>query len=268
MWKFLSIFILIVFLQSKPVVAGSEGNEDLKSKSASSSVTAEECFEGTSRAVFKFNRGLDRVLFEPVAKGYRMLPFPIRKGTGNVVSNLSSLLTIPNNILQGNFSTAGDTFGRFLFNSTIGVLGIFDPAAALGIEKKGREDFGQTFGVWGLDAGCYFVLPALGPTTTRDFVGRVADTLLDPVYIVTAGDTEILYRSYAEHNYYYYKGTEGIDFRAKNIESFDSLEENSVDLYASYKSLYLQNRAKNILNASSSVIPTQDDSDWEEIDNN
>ena len=115
MWKFLSIFILIVFLQSKPVVAGSEGNEDLKSKSASSSVTAEEWFEGTSSAIFKFNRGLDRVLFEPVAKGYRMLPFPIRKGTGNVVSNLSSLLTIPNNILQGNFSTAGDTFGRFLF---------------------------------------------------------------------------------------------------------------------------------------------------------
>ncbi len=265
--KLLYVTFFVLLLQSKPVFAGATGSEDLKNSESAN--TAEECFEGFSRTMFKLNLGLDKVIFKPVAKGYRALPSPIRKGTGNAVDNLRSLLTISNNILQGDFREAGITTGRFAVNTTVGILGIFDPAARLGLEDQGKEDFGQTLGRWGTGSGCYFVLPVLGPTTTRDAVGLIGNTLLDPVYQITH-NTEIRNGvvgngNYSEHNYYYYRGTGAVDFRAKNIESFDSLEKNSIDLYASLKSLYLQDRLKKVKNSKTSV-ETQNDSDWEEID--
>ena len=208
--------------------------------------------------------GLDKAIFKPIARGYRALPLPLRIGTSNAVENLRSLLTFSNNVLQGDWNGAGNTAGRFAINSTVGILGFFDPAQKLGFEKRGREDFGQTLGVWGSESGCYFVLPILGPTTTRDAVGLIGNTFLDPVYQITH-NTEVMNRSYSEHNYYYYKGTDAVDFRSKNIESIESLEKNSVDFYASVKSLYLQNRLQKILNEGISD-KTQDDSDWEEID--
>jgi len=267
--KFAYILVFALFAQVSTLYAGTTGSEELKG--SNSQDTASECFEGFSRAMFKLNHGLDTVIFEPVARGYRALPVPIRKGTGNVVDNLRSLLTFSNNVLQGDFRNAGNTAGRFVINSTVGILGIWDPAAALGLEEKGKEDFGQTMGVWGANSGCYFVLPIIGPTTVRDAAGLVGNFFLDPVFHVTH-NSEIHNglvgnSNYSEHNYYYYRGTGAIDFRAKNIESFDSLEENSIDLYASLKSLYLQNRKQKILNSKSS-IETQDDSDWEEIDTN
>ncbi len=247
--------------------AGTTGSEELSSNK--SNETAGECFEGVSRAVFAFNHGLDKAIFKPVAKGYRTLPVPIRKGTGNVVANLRSLLTLSNNVLQGDFRAAGNTAGRFLLNSTVGILGIWDPAAStFGLKKQGKEDFGQTLGTWGAGSGCYFVLPILGPTTARDAVGMVGNIFLDPIYTVTHNrETDFLIgnENYQEHNFYFYRGTEGVDFRAKNIESFESLEKNSIDLYASVKSIYLQDRIKKIEN-SNAILETQDDSDWEEID--
>ena len=226
--------------------------------------TANECFEGVSRGVLKFNMGLDKALFKPIAKGYRALPMPVRMGTSNAVENLRSLLTLSNNILQGDWNLAGNTAGRFAVNSTIGILGFLDPAAKMGMEKKSREDFGQTLAVWGSNSGCYFVLPILGPTTARDTIGLLGNTFLDPVYQITH-NTEVMNRSYSEHNYYYYKGADAVDFRSKNIESIDSLEKNSIDFYASVKSLYIQNRLQKISNEEMSG-KTQDDSDWEEID--
>ena len=266
--KIIFVSIMGLLLQIGAVNAGTTGSEEMKD--SGSQGTTKECFEGFSRAMFKLNHGLDKAIFEPVAKGYRALPVPIRKGTGNAVDNLRSLLTLSNNILQGDFKEAGNTAGRFAINTTVGILGIFDPAAALGLEEKGKEDFGQTLGVWGSESGCYFVLPILGPTTTRDAIGLVGNVFLDPVYQITH-NTEISAgvgnSNYSEHNYFYYRGTGAVDFRAKNIESFDSLEENSIDLYASIKSLYLQDRKKKVAN-SSSTVETQDDSDWEEIDTN
>ena len=262
--KIIYVWILVFTLQTTTVLAGATGSEELKGNKNPS--TADECFEGFSRAVFAFNHGLDTAIFEPVAKGYRALPVPIRKGTGNVVSNLRSLLTFSNNILQGDFRKAGNTAGRFVINSTVGILGIWDPASAIGLEKTGKEDFGQTLGVWGSESGCYFVMPILGPTTVRDAVGLVGNMFIDPVYRVTHNDG-IADRNYSEHNYWYYRTTGSVDFRAKNIESFDSLEETSIDLYASLKSLYLQNRNKKIAN-STSTVETQSDDDWEEIDSN
>tara|TARA_Y100001970_G_scaffold289307_1_gene419254 strand:+ start:482 stop:1291 length:810 start_codon:yes stop_codon:yes gene_type:complete len=264
--KFFYIIFISLLLQSGVAYAGSTGSEDL---SKSGSTSTKECFEGFSRAMFKFNHGLDKVLFKPVAKGYRALPVPIRQGTGNAVDNLRSLLTLSNNVLQGDFRAAGNTAGRFAINTTVGILGIFDPAAKMGLKEQGKEDFGQTLGVWGADPGCYFVLPILGPTTARDAIGRIGNVFLDPVYQITHNteiDNGVVGNStYDEHNYYYYRGTSAVDFRAKNIESFESIEKNAIDLYASLKSLYLQDRAKKVKNSDSSVA-TQNDSDWEEIE--
>ena len=231
--------------------------------------TANECFEKFSRGTLKFNQGLDRALFKPIAKGYRALPVPIRTGTGNFVSNLRSLLTFSNNILQGDLGAAGNTAGRFAVNTTVGILGIFDPATKLGLEKRGKEDFGQTLGVWGASTGCYFVLPILGPTTTRDALGMVGNVFIDPVYQLTHNtETDIVVgnENLSEHNYYYYKGTDAVDFRSKNIETLDSLEKNSIDFYASVKSLYLQNRSQKILNEAATTSQ-DDDSEWDSIDN-
>ena len=236
---------------------------------AAEKYTVNECFEKFSRGTLKFNQTLDKAIFKPVAKGYRTLPVPIRKGTSNFMGNLRSLLTFSNNVLQGDLKGAGNTAGRFAINTTVGILGIFDPASKMGFEKKSREDFGQTLGVWGADSGCYFVLPILGPTTARDAVGLIGNVFIDPVYQLTHGsETDLIVgnENVGEHNYYIYKGTDAVDFRSKNIESIDSLEKNSIDFYASVKSLYLQNRAQKISNQPISS-KGQDDSDWEEIDN-
>ena len=241
----------------------------IKNANADEKYTVNECFEKFSRGTLKFNQALDKAIFKPIAKGYRVLPQPIRTGTNNFVSNLRSLLSFSNNVLQGDFKSAGNTAGRFAINTTVGILGVFDPASKMGFEKKSREDFGQTLGVWGAGPGCYFVLPVLGPTTTRDAVGLIGNVFIDPVYHLTHNsETDIVVgnENLSEHNYYYYRGTDAVDFRSKNIESFESLEENSIDFYASLKSLYLQNRQQRILN---SPISNRDsnDSDWEEIDN-
>ena len=231
--------------------------------------SANECFEKLSRGTLKFNMALDNSIFKPVAKGYRALPVSIRKGSSNFIENLRSLLTFSNNLLQGDIKGATNTAGRFALNTTVGVLGIFDPASKMGFDKKSREDFGQTLGVWGADTGCYFVLPIFGPTTARDAIGMVGNVFIDPVYQVTHNtETDMIVGNdnLQEHNYYYYKGTDAVDFRSKNIESIESLQNNSIDFYASVKSLYLQNRAQKIAN-SPIANKDQDDSDWEEIDN-
>ena len=268
--KIIYISIITFLFQTSLVIAGTTGSEELKG--TSSQDTAEECFESFSRAMFRFNHDLDWAIIKPIAKGYRTLPMPIRKGTDNFVDNLRSLLTFSNSILQGDFRNAGNAAARFVINTTVGILGIWDPAAsAFGLEEQKKEDFGQTMGVWGVNSGCYFVLPILGPTTARDAIGLIGNTFLDPVYHITH-NSEIHNGlvgndNYSEHNYYYYRGMGAVDFRAKNIESFDNLKRNSIDLYAAVKSLYLQERNIKITNSQSSV-ETQADSDWEEIDTN
>ena len=105
--------------------------------------TEKECFEKLSRGIFKFNKGVDRIIIKPVAKGYNKLPKPIKKGTGNFTSNLGTMLTVPNHILQGQWSKAGESAASFVINTTVGVLGFGNPAAKLGLENQ-QEDVGQT----------------------------------------------------------------------------------------------------------------------------
>ncbi len=102
-------------------------------------VEVKDCFEKLNRATFALNMGLDKVIFKPISKGYRKLPSPIRTGTGNALNNLSNLITIPNNILQGDFGSAANNSARLLINTTLGIAGIFDPANSFGFEKSHLE---------------------------------------------------------------------------------------------------------------------------------
>ena len=233
-----------------------------------STISAEEkevkdCFEKINRVTFAFNMALDKVLFRPVALGYRKLPSPIRTGTSNALNNLTNLVTVPNNILQGDFRAAGNNTARFIINTTIGIIGIFDPANTLGFEKLEKEDYGQTFGTMGIGEGCYLVLPVIGPSTVRDTVGSLISLGGgDAWYNVTIrNDTNY----FKESDYYFSKLSEGVDFRAKNLESFDSLKKNSVDFYATVRSLYLQDRKRKINNLKIKT-DTLDDGDWDSID--
>ena len=216
-----------------------------------------ECFEKVSRNIFKFNKGFDRTVLRPIAAGYNKLPNPIKKGTGNFTSNIGTLLTVPNHILQGNWRLAGESSASFLINSTVGVLGFGNPAAKMGLKNQ-QEDVGQTLGAYGFSAGCYFVLPILGPTTVRDSFGMVADTFMDPFAHVTIRDHQLLSISGSDIDYYSVKGASAVNFRADNMTNLDSLEKNSIDMYAAMKSLYLQNREKKIGNTFSS----EDADDW------
>lgn len=224
-----------------------------------------DCSEGFNRASFKFNKGLDKAILRPIAIGYRKLPSGIRTITSNFLGNLSNLVTIPNNALQGDLGKAGTNIARLGINSTVGILGIFDVAKGMGFEKYEKEDFGQTLGVMGSGPGCYIVLPILGPSTARDTVGTVVGIFGgDPWYNVTVrNDTQY----FKDSDYYISKGAGGVDFRAKNLEAIDNLEENSMDFYASVKSLYLQDRQRKILN-SKQTTETQDDNDWDEVSSN
>ena len=253
MFKFIKIILSVILIQLTVVSISYSEEKNVK-----------DCFEKVNRATFAFNMALDKVLFRPVAIGYRKLPSPIRTGTSNALNNLSNLVTIPNNILQGDFKAAGSNSIRFIINTTLGIVGIFDPANALGFEKLEKEDFGQTFGTMGIGEGCYLVLPVIGPSTVRDAVGSlISMTGGDAWYNVTIrNDT----RYFNESDYYFSKLGEGVDFRAKNLESFDSLEKNSIDFYATVRSLYLQDRKRKISNLKVKT-DTMDDSDWDDLDN-
>lgn len=229
----------------------------------SSNVIAEsesECFEKLSRGIFKFNKGFDKSILRPIATGYNKLPDPIKKGTGNFTSNLATLLTIPNHILQGQWKEAGESTASFAINSTVGILGFANPAAKIGLKNQ-QEDVGQTLGAYGFGGGCYFVLPVLGPTTVRDSLGMLADTFIDPFAHVTIREHELLSMSGSDVDYYSVKGATAIDFRADNMTNIDSLEKNSLDIYAAYKSLYLQNVEKKISN----TFTSENDDEWSEF---
>ena len=235
MLKIFKFIIIIIFLSTN-AIAGSDGKLELSKKSK----PIKDCFEPLNRATFSLNQGLDKAFFKPIAKGYRNLPSPIKNGTGNVLDNLSNLITIPNNVLQGDFKLAVVNTGRLVINSTVGILGIIDVANDLGFPKYEKEDYG----------------------TAGSFVNVMGG---DPWYNASVnGNNEYL----SESIYTASKILTGVEFRANNIDSLDNLEKNSIDFYASVKSLYLQDRQMKIKNIQRGNIQIiyNDDGDWEEID--
>lgn len=197
----------------------------------------EDPWEETNREIFDFNMGLDRAVMRPVSRGYRtFVPSPARSGISNALENLSEPRTLLNNMLQGDAGAAWNTFMRFMINSTVGLGGLFDVTTAGNFERR-KEDFGQTLAVWGVDSGPYVMLPLFGPSTGRDTAGFVVDTVTDPFGFVF-GFVPSIART----------GTQMVDNRSELIEETEVLEDTAIDLYASVRTLYFQNREHEIRN--------------------
>ena len=261
MIKKILILLITTYALTFNASASSDGELLLKKNNPAE---VKECWEDFNRASFALNQGLDKIIIKPVASVYRNLPRPIKNGMSNSLDNLSNIVTIPNNLLQGEFKKAGVNTGRFLVNTTLGILGLMDVATSFGFEEYEKEDYGQTLAAHGAGPGCYIVLPVLGPSTARDAVATVVNFVGgDGWYNITvANDTQY----FSDFDYYSSKVMSGVDFRAKNYDSLENLEKNSIDFYASVKSLYLQDRQQKILNTKT-IVDTQNDGDWDEIEN-
>lgn len=192
--------------------------------------------EGFNRATFEMNYFIDGLILKPVGSLYRDLPPPaVRESFDNFLQNLDTPLTFANTVLQGNVNAAKNSFMRFLINSTVGVFGLIDVATDWGFPYQ-EEDFGQTLAVWGVAEGPYTVLPVLGPSNTRDSIGKLADLFMDPFrYVVKVRNGE-------DDLYLARNVSDSISARAKLVGPLEDIEQGSVDFYASLRSLYKQRR--------------------------
>lgn len=187
-------------------------------------------WEKWNRKVHTFNNAVDRTIARPLARGYvKVVPRPVRLGVGNFFSNLGEPITALNSLLQGKPKQAGQSLGRFLLNSTLGIGGIFDPASDAKLPRK-NEDFGQTLGVWGWKRSRYVELPLFGPRTIRDVFGLIGDAPLSPIRQVEDDKTR-----------FFLQGLQLVDVRAQLL-SIDALREGAVDEYALFRDSWLQRR--------------------------
>jgi phospholipid-binding lipoprotein MlaA len=187
-------------------------------------------WERFNRVSFKFNDALDRAVARPMAKAYvKVTPRVIRTGVSNALSNLETVPTVINDVLQGKIRQAGRDSARFLLNSTLGLAGLFDPATSAGFENN-DEDFGQTLGKWGVKAGPYVMLPVLGPSTVRDTLGRGVDQYTYPVNYLEDDSTRLIIR-----------GIDFLDLRASLLDLDEQLNR-SYDRYAFVRNAWLQRR--------------------------
>ena len=208
--------------------------------------------ERVNRASYGFSMGLDRALIAPVAHGYmKVTPGPVRRRVSAMVYNLGEPSTALNDILQGHPKRLGVTSSRFVINSTIGLLGMFDVAAGMGLPSH-DGDFGQTFGRYGVKAGPYLYVPIMGPLHFREGVGRVLDFATDPVAMVgggwrtTFGATRLVAQT--------------VDTRANADNAFRALDD-SIDPYVAARSAYGQHREALVREATGAVqaLPDFDD---------
>ena len=211
-------------------------------------VTVSDPLEVPNRFVFAVNETADILLIRPVTEVYvGVVPDPVRQAVHNFIQNLMGPLYIANNLLQGNFEGAQVATGRFMTNTILGIGGLADVAAEVGLPEK-PADFGQTLGVWGIGSGPYIVLPLLGPSNVRDAVGYGVDTVADPFRIWgNATDNSGLMVGRA--------GAAGVDRRSQVLREIDDLRRNSIDFYATVRSLYAQQRATAIGGGAAPATP-------------
>lgn len=197
-------------------------------------------WEGWNRKVFAFNNAIDRAFAEPFARTYqKVAPSPVRSGVRNWVNNLGSPVIFANDLLQLQPKRAGVTVLRFGINTTVGVLGLFDPASAMGLQRH-EEDFGQTLGRYGAKPGPYLMLPLLGPSSVRDVVGSVVDVGLDPLtYAQFDGDTALRVTR---------GGASLVTARTDSLEAVANVRETSNDPYVTLRTVYAQTRNSLIRN--------------------
>lgn len=189
--------------------------------------------EGINRPIFKFNRTADKYVLRPVAKGYvNWTPVEIRGWVGNFLDNLFYPTTIVNDFLQGKLAQGGKDTGRFLMNSTIGLVGFLDVATRVGLPAN-DEDLGQTFGSWGFGEGWYLMLPLLGPSNNRDLLGTVGDMFTSPTHYMDSEPSLAI------------NGAAVIDKRAGLLDADRYLDE-SLDPYVALRTAYLQKRQSKV----------------------
>ena len=247
---FKSIFLaFIILLFSLNVFASASDDVKTDSDDFETTVYEDEVydpFEGVNRAIFSFNNSADKVVLEPIAKGYKKLPPPIQSGVGNFINNLKLPLAAVNQLLQGQGKNAMESTGRFLVNSTIGIFGLIDVADDIGLNQK-EEDFGQTLATWGVGDGFYIVLPLFGPSNLRDTTGMLMTMMTDPInaYAASQGEAWAIPMRTAAN---------AIDQRSQIIDEVNALRNNSVDYYAAVRSSYYQNRKAAIMNTDDDVL--------------
>jgi phospholipid-binding lipoprotein MlaA len=199
--------------------------------------------EGFNRGVFAFNQAADKAVIRPIAWTYREgVPAIVKDRVRDFLNNLKTPVILANDLMQGEWARAETTFRRFFINTIAGVGGLMDVATQVGIPRH-TEDFGQTLAVAGVADGPYIVLPFLGPSNPRDAVGLVVDYFLDPVrFYLVNNDLETL--SYVR------TGVDIVDTRARLITTTDDLQRNSVDYYATLRTIYRQRRETEIRNGA------------------
>jgi phospholipid-binding lipoprotein MlaA len=210
-------------------------------------------WEGFNRAMFATHEVVDRAVLEPVARGYRAVtPNPVRRSVSAFLRNLRSPVVLANDLMQGEFERAGRTIVRFGLNSTVGFLGLFDPATGLGIEGH-DEDFGQTLAVWGVDAGPYLFVPLLGPTTLRDGGGRLVDNAFDPFNYAQFENADAFRIA---------RGAVGaVSARESVLDTVAGIRRDSMDPYASIRTSYILLRQSAVQNGRENVhdLPSFED---------
>ena len=195
--------------------------------------------EPMNRAVYKFNDTFDDAIAKPVATVYRdVLHVEIRNRVSNFFSNFQDIFIGVNNLLQGKLQEGAEDWARFAFNTTFGLLGIHDVASDMGIEKH-NEDFGQTFGHWGVGSGPYLILPFLGSSTVRDAAGTTVD-----YYVAPLGEVRPINLRNSLYGVYL------VNTRAELLEASSILEQAALDRYIFQRDAYLQRRRSLIYDGS------------------
>jgi phospholipid-binding lipoprotein MlaA len=195
-------------------------------------------YEKTNRTIHNFNDAIDQNFLKPTSKVYGVLPDFVEIGISNAISNINEPSNIFNYLSQGNIPSGVYSLSRFLVNSTIGLVGFFDVAGNIGLEKN-ATDFGKTLEKWGVEEGQFLVVPFLGPRTSRHLFGTIVDIGLNPVrYALKDEDTIV---SFSPSIVY------ALSERSRNGDTIDNLRETSIDYYSTLRSIYLQSREINII---------------------
>jgi len=204
--------------------------------------------EGLNRGIYKFNDVTDKAVIKPVATAYKAVaPSPVRIGINNFFNNIGSVISSINNLLQFKFGDAFTEAGRFVINSTFGIVGLIDVASMDKVPVH-KEDFGQTLGHWGIGNGAYLVLPFLGPSSVRDTTGMVVDTLaFDPITYIDEPEARNVTR-----------GVQFLDKRTELLDATDLIDNASLDPYAFMRDAYLQRRDTLVKDGVVTTAPASD----------
>ncbi len=196
--------------------------------------TVADPLEKMNRGIFWFNDKVYFYVLKPVARAVRVVPEPVRSSLGNAFHNLAAPIRFANATFQLKFRDAGSELSRFVINSTIGILGLFDPAGHYFGLKSKDEDFGQTLGHYGVGQGAYIVLPFLGPSSLRDAAGTFTDVFFDPVYYTTDKQTQDIVAV---------RATEAVNTVSLDKDTYEAIKREAMDPYIVIRSAYAQHRA-------------------------